>query len=144
MRATLFLPCLCLTYLVLPDAASAQGVPTSATPTKVARVVRVESPPVVDGRLDEKVWQQANVITDFHQIRPGDGAEPSELTEVYLLYDDDALYVGARMYDSEPERIAAPTVRHGQGLGRDDRLVVILDPFNTRRAATVSRRTSTE
>ena len=134
VRANLFLPCLCLMCLGLPDAASAQGAPTSATPTKVVRVVRVESPPVVDGRLDEKVWQQANVITDFHQIRPGDGAEPSELTEVYLLYDDDALYVGARMYDSEPERIAAPTVRHGQGLGRDDRLVVILDPFNTRRA----------
>ena len=119
--------------LVLPNAASAQGAPTSATPAKVVHVVRVESPPVVDGRLDEEVWQQADVITDFHQIRPGDGAEPSELTEVYLLYDDDALYVGARMYDSEPERIAAPTVRHGLGLGRDDRLVVILDPFNTRR-----------
>ena len=68
-----------------------------------------------------------------HQIRPGDGNEPSERTEVYLIYDDDALYVGARMYDSQPERIAAPTVRHGQGLGSDDRLVVILDPFNTGR-----------
>ncbi|MEE8542444.1 MAG: DUF5916 domain-containing protein, partial [Gammaproteobacteria bacterium] len=133
MRAALFLPCLCLACLVLPDAASAQGAPTSDTPDKVVRVVRVASPPVIDGRLDDEVWQQADVITDFHQIRPGDGAEPSELTEVYLLYDDDALYIGARMYDSEPERIAAPTVRHGQGLGRDDRLVVILDPFNTRR-----------
>ena len=133
VRATLFLPCLCLVCLVLPDAASAQGAPTIATPAKVVRVVRVASPPVIDGRLDDEVWQQADVITDFHQIRPGDGAEPSEVTEVYLLYDDDALYVGARMYDSEPDRIAAPTVRHGLGLGRDDRLVVILDPFNTRR-----------
>jgi hypothetical protein len=50
-----------------------------------------------------------------------------------VVYDNDALYVGARMYDSEPDRIAAPTVRHGQGLGSDDRLIVILDPFNTRR-----------
>ena len=40
--------------------------------------------------------------------------------------DNDALYVGARMYDSEPERIAAPTNRHGQGLYNDDRLVIIL------------------
>src|SRR5678816_355876 len=38
------------------------------------------------------------------------------------------------MYDSEPERIAAPTNRHGQGLYSDDRLVIILDPFNTGRA----------
>ena len=37
------------------------------------------------------------------------------------------------MYDSEPHLIASPTIRHNQGLGSDDRLVVILDPFNTRR-----------
>ena len=96
--------------------------------------MRVQSPPVIDGVLDDSIWQEANVIDDFHQIRPGDGTEPSERTEVYLIYDDDALYIGARMYDSEPDRIAAPTMRHGQGLGSDDRLVVILDPFNTRRS----------
>ena len=133
LRTTLIFLCLYLIHLVLSDTASAQIVPANANPTKVVRVVRVESPPVIDGKLDEAVWGKADVISDFHQIRPGDGAAPSERTEVYLLYDDDALYVGARMYDSEPERIAAPTVRHGQGLGRDDRLVVILDPFNTRR-----------
>ena len=132
MRAIL-LPGLCLIHLLLPTAAAAQGTPAAADPAKVVRVVRVASPPTIDGRLDEAVWGHADVITDFLQIRPGDGAEPSERTEVYLLYDDDALYVGARMYDSEPARIAAPTVRHGQGLGGDDRLVVILDPFNTRR-----------
>ena len=101
---------------------------------KGARMVRVDTPPLIDGKLDEAVWQQADVITDFHQIRPGDGATPSERTEVYLLYDDDAFYIGARMYDSEPRLIAAPTGRHGQGLGPDDRLVVILDPFNTGRS----------
>jgi hypothetical protein len=101
---------------------------------KSLRVVRVESPPIIDGRLDDAVWQQAEVITDFHQTRPGNGTAPTELTELYVLYDDDALYVGARMHDSNPELIAAPTFRHGQGLGVDDRLVLILDPFNTRRA----------
>ena len=62
---------------------------------------------------------------------------PNLLTvpRVYVLYDDDAIYIGARMYDSEPDRISAPTVRHGQGLGRDDRIVVILDPFHTGRGA---------
>ncbi|MEQ8953354.1 MAG: sugar-binding protein, partial [Gammaproteobacteria bacterium] len=100
---------------------------------KEVRVVRIQDAPLIDGRLDEAVWQQAEVITDFHQTRPGDGTEPSETTEVYMLYTEDALYIGARMYDSEPHLIAAPTIRHGQGLGGDDRLVVILDPFNTRR-----------
>ena len=127
--------CLLYVYLmfVFSGAVSAQNPPVESDSTKVVRVVRVDTPPLIDGRLDDAVWNAAEVIDDFHQIRPGDGAEPSEVTEVYLLYDDDALYIGARMYDSEPERIAAPTMRHGQGLGDDDRLVVILDPFNTGR-----------
>src|SRR5688572_25467815 len=133
MRTIRLLSCFCLMYVILPEPASAQTVAANGNSNKVVRVVRIDSPPVIDGRLDEAVWGQAEVITDFHQIRPGDGTEPSERTEVYLIYGDDALYIGARMFDSEPDRIAAPTVRHGQGLGRDDRLVVILDPFNTRR-----------
>jgi hypothetical protein len=124
---------LCLTCLLLSDAVLAQTPAQNPSGEKVVRVTRVDTAPTIDGRLDEPVWSRAEAITDFHQIRPGDGAEPSERTEVYLVYDADALYIGARMYDSEPERIAAPTVRHGQGLGSDDRLVVILDPFNTRR-----------
>ena len=97
-------------------------------------MARTATPPVIDGKLDEAIWQTADVISDFHQIRPGDGAAPSEPTEVYVLYDDDAFYIGARMHDSEPQLILAPTGRHGQGLGLDDRLVVILDPFNTGRS----------
>ena len=116
------------------NALSAQEAPLQSDDRKSVRVVRIDTPPTIDGLLDEEVWEQAELIADFHQIRPGDGDEPSERTEVYLLYDDDALYVGARLGDSEPDRIAANTMRHGLGLGRtDDRLVVILDPFNTRR-----------
>ena len=131
MRSTAYLLGIYLITLMFPDAALPQSGSDQAE--KSVQVVRVSSPPAIDGLLDDPVWDEAEVITDFHQIRPGDGAEPSERTEVYLIYDDDALYIGARMYDSEPERIAAPTMRHGQGLGSDDRLVVILDPFNTRR-----------
>jgi hypothetical protein len=133
MRAVLLSFSLCWLSL-LPVTPVARAAPQTAEPAKVVRVVKVEAGPVIDGILDDPVWRQAEVITDFHQIRPGDGAAPSEPTEVYLLFSPNALYVGARMYDSEPERIAAPTVRHGQGLGSDDRLVVILDPFNTGRA----------
>ena len=102
--------------------------------TKSFRAVRVNTAPVVDGVLDDAVWQHAQLVTDFHQSRPGDHAEPSEPTELYVVYTTDALYVGARMYDSEPELISAPTIRHGQGLPFDDRLVIILDPFNQGRA----------
>jgi len=116
------------------EGASAQSS-SDADANKEVRVIRVEAIPVIDGKLDEAVWKNAEVLTDFHQTRPGDGTEPSDPTEVYLLYDDDALYIGARMYDSEPDRISAPTVRHGQGLGSDDRIVIIIDPFHTGRGA---------
>ena len=89
-----------------------------ATAQKQVRAVRVATPPVIDGRMDDAVWQQAEVITDFHQIRPGNQTEPSERTEVYVVYDDDAIYIAARMYDSEPDLIAAPVIRHGQGMGK--------------------------
>ena len=101
---------------------------------KSLRAARVNSAPILDGKLDDAVWQEAELITDFHQSRPGDHVEPSELTELYVIYTTDALYVGARMFDSEPDQIAAPTLRHGQGMPFDDRLVIILDPFNQGRA----------
>lgn len=113
--------------------AIAQSTGSGTQQTKQFRAVRVDTAPVVDGILDDAVWQQAEVITDFHQIRPGDGTTPSEPTEVRVIYTADALYIAARMADSNPELIAAPTIRHGQGLGPDDRLIVILDPFNSRR-----------
>jgi len=120
--------------LILAASATAQELSTTpVVAQKQVRAVRVATPPVIDGRLDDAVWQQAEPITDFHQIRPGNQTEPSERTEVYVLYDDDAMYIAARMYDSEPHLIAAPVIRHGQGMGSDDRLVVILDPFNTQR-----------
>jgi len=123
--------------LSLAFCAQINAQPETITNTAVMKqfqAVRVATRPVIDGVIDEAVWQQANVVTDFHQIRPGDGAEPSERTELYVIYDDDAMYIAARMFDSEPELISAPTIRHGQGLPNDDRLVVILDPFNTRRS----------
>jgi hypothetical protein len=119
---------------VLSTQAGAQEISTTpVVAQKQVRAVRVDTRPIIDGRLDDPAWQLAEPITDFHQTRPGNQTEPSERTEVYVVYDDDAMYIGARMYDSEPHLIAAPVIRHGLGLGSDDRLVVILDPFNTQR-----------
>jgi hypothetical protein len=111
-----------------------EEVTSSRVESKSLRAVKVDTAPVLDGILDDEVWQQAEKVTDFHQNTPGDHAVPSEQTELYVVYTEDALYVASRMYDSEPENISAPTIRHGQGLPFDDRLVIILDPFNQGRA----------
>ncbi|MDO9520100.1 MAG: carbohydrate binding family 9 domain-containing protein [Pseudohongiella sp.] len=123
-----------VTALYTTHSLAQETAPASVNTQKQFRAIRVDVPPVIDGVLDDAVWAQAEVITDFHQTRPGNGTPTSERTEVYVVYTDDALYIGARMFDSEPELIAAPVIRHGLGMPSDDRLVVILDPFNSRRA----------
>jgi hypothetical protein len=100
---------------------------------KSVSVVRTEAPPVIDGQLDDEVWANAAFIDDLHQVNPVEYAEPFERTEVYLLYDDDALYVGARLYDTDPAAITAKVMRQGGSITGDDTLFVTLDPFNSRR-----------
>jgi len=61
--------------------------------------VRIAEGPVIDGSLDEAVWQRAAVIDQFIQQEPEEGAPATERTEVRVLYDGSNLYVGVRAYD---------------------------------------------
>jgi hypothetical protein len=99
---------------------------------KTVQIARTESRPVIDGALDDAVWQSAARIDNFHQVNPVEYAEPSERTEIYLLYDDDALYIAARIY-TPPGEITANIMRQGGSITQDDSLFVTLDPFNTQR-----------
>jgi len=89
--------------------------------------------PVLDGRLDEAGWQTATLIDDLHQIDPVEYAPPSEPTQIYIYYDDDALYIGARMLDSQAETINANILRQGAQFWRDDFFSVSVSPFNDKR-----------
>ena len=69
--------------------------------------VRTQTPPVVDGILDDAVWENALIIDDFTMQLPEEGIPASERTVVRILYDDDHLYLGVRLYDSQPEKVRA-------------------------------------
>jgi hypothetical protein len=101
---------------------------------KTVRMVRAATAPAIDGVLDDPVWETAARIDDLHQVTPQEYAEPSERSEVFLLFDDDALYIAARLYDSEPELITAQNLRQNDNIGDDDRFFVTLDPFNSQRS----------
>ena len=120
--------------LALAVAAPAFAQPESDSKLPTVRIVRTSTPPVIDGRLDDEVWQTAAVISDFHQSRPVDHGKPSERSEIYLLYDRNALYIGGRFYETDPSAISASILKHGSGLRDDDRLAIVIDPFNTRRS----------
>jgi hypothetical protein len=83
----------------------------------------------IDGFLDDEAWSLAHPITEFRQQDPIEGGVPTEPTEIRLLYDQRALYIGALFYDSEPGGILAHQLQRNAGLGTDDRFMWILDTF---------------
>jgi hypothetical protein len=95
----------------------------------VVKVPKADTPPVIDGKLDDTAWQQAAVFTDFKTLKPDFGLPPSEKTEAYLIYDHENLYLGFRCYDREPEKIKA-TVTSRDNTGNDDWIAFCLDTFN--------------
>jgi hypothetical protein len=119
--------------MLLLARAAAQPPPIDAE-QKTVRIQRTAAPPTIDGDLNEEVWVRAPLIDDFHQVTPVEGTAPSERTEVYVLYDRDALYIAARMFDAEPDLINARILRQGQNINSDDRFFVHIDPFNSRRS----------
>lgn len=119
-----------------PISAVAQDAPSAtANHTKKSfTAVRTATPPKIDGRLDDAVWAHAVALEDFHQVDPQEFGTPSQPTILYVLYDDNAIYIGARMYDKEPDKIIANQMIHGASLRADDTLTIVLDPFLNRRS----------
>ena len=101
------------------------------------QAVHVEKGPVLDGRLDDEAWQKAPVFSGFQMVFPRPGDEPSEKTELRIIFDEDNLYIGVFCYDREWARISANSMAHdGDKEGEsEDALRVLLDPFQDRRNA---------
>lgn len=116
--------------------AHADEIGTGETP-KIADAVYVTLPPKIDGKLDDEAWQQATVIEDLHQTNPNYGAAPTERTIFYVAYDRDALYIAARVYESDPSRIVANQLIQGGSIRNDDRINLVLDPYLTKRSGYV-------
>lgn len=94
-----------------------------------AVAVRLDGDIEVDGRLDEAAWRGAPPVTRFVQREPEEGAEPTQRTEVRFAYDDETLYVGARMFedagaDGVTARLARRDVRP-----EADLISIYLDPY---------------
>ncbi len=126
MARFLIFPLLFLLFLALPAGATA------------VEAIRVEQGPKIDGRLDDPAWKEAAVFTAFRMADPLPGEEPTEKTELRIIYDDANLYVGIRCWDGDPARIAANSMAHdgsGGGSENDDVLRVLLDPFLDKRTA---------
>ena len=88
---------------------------------------------MVDGRLDDVVWQDAPLGGPLTQFLPNQGGPMSEPTEFRIVYDEDALYLGVWCYDSEPDRITARLMEREGPIWMDDYIIFVLDTFHDRR-----------
>ena len=99
-------------------------------PSPVAAAARRTGAITLDGKLDEPDWQSGTPVTDFRQAQPHEGEPATQQTEVRFLFDDDALYVGARMYDSEGAAgIRTRLVRRDDDFN-SDYIEIILDTYH--------------
>jgi hypothetical protein len=113
-------------------ASLALAAPASAQSVQAVRLTGAS--PVLDGRLTEEVWRSAPAATGFTQREPNEGAPAIERTEVRFAYDDDALWIGARMFSSVPSDIRALVTRRDRE-GSSEQIIVSLDTHRDRRTA---------
>ena len=104
---------------------------TAQTTKKELQAFRIQEAPVIDGKLDDTAWNDAAIAKDFVMFRPGDGdPEPeNQKTEVKILYDNQAIYVGAYLYDAEPDKIMRQ-LSERDNLGTSDFFAIGISPNN--------------
>ena len=100
-----------------------------ATPT-TATAVEIAESPSIDGRLDEAVWRRATPMTGFTQRVPYDGRPASEATEVRVLFDGEALYVGVWAFDGQADAITYGERIRDYEVNQSDAVVFVLDTYN--------------
>lgn len=96
--------------------------------SQIVRAVFVESAPRLDGRMDEPVWQDAAIVTQFQQREPEPGAPASEKTIVHICYDKNHIYFGFTCHEN-PDKITAKQIARDAVLADEDKVVIILDTF---------------
>ncbi len=111
-----------LWLLSLPQLPAQSSVPK-------ARILFIQEPIQLDGKLEESVWQQAHPIGPLLQVEPKQGDSATEETEVRILYDAEALYFGIFCKDSTPSKIVTTQLTRDALLEMDDHLIVVVDPF---------------
>ncbi len=108
----------------------------AGTSPKVITAARTDIAPVLDGFVTESQWRVAPPVLDFSQFDPLEGAPPTELTSVRILYDDNAIYVGVICYDADPRGIVRQLTRRDRST-EADRFTVQIDSYNDHQTAFV-------
>nr|WP_320119165.1 DUF5916 domain-containing protein [uncultured Marinifilum sp.] len=96
---------------------------------KEIKAVRVINKPIIDGKLDDSVWKDIPLATDFVQFEPHNGTPTNYKTEARFIYTDNSLIIGIMMYDSDSKGIYNELSKRDE-LNNTDYVSVLIDPFN--------------
>jgi hypothetical protein len=96
------------------------------------QAIKIKGPPVIDGIVNDEVWNQAFMVDEFYQREPNTGAPISERTEFYICYDVQNIYFAVKCWD-DPQKISAKEMARDANLGNDDRIKILLDTYLDRR-----------
>jgi len=109
---------------------------TSGNGALIAQVqaTRTDEPIRIDGVLSEAIWQTAVPAPPLIQDEPNQGVQPSQPSDIWILYNDQALYIGARLFDAAPDSIIARLGRRDSDWNTDIFLISV-SPFNDKRTA---------
>ena len=113
-----------------PAAAGDAPRPPAKAIVATAAVGRIR----IDGVLDDPTWRAATWTGDFVDKEPAFGTPPHRPVRVAIAYDDDAIYVAARMWSDGPDDVDAGLTRRDDGTAAE-RFIVSFDPFRSRRIA---------
>jgi hypothetical protein len=113
----------------------AQGVDQRERPAVSAVRINTDERISIDGKLDESPWQRVPPVTDFIQQDPDNGQPASERTELRVLFDRDKLYIGVECFDADPAGLLFNQMMRDGALDGDDRLMWVLDSYNTQQSA---------
>ncbi len=127
-----------------PQTSAIDGPPAPVPPATInrdaaggatVRAVRLEGPWRLDGVLDEPMYAAVEPFGDFIQQAPDEGAPATEATDNWIFFDDESIYVGARVYESVPESawVANEMQRDSFQLINNDGYIVVFDTFYDRR-----------
>jgi hypothetical protein len=110
-------------------------VSRSAEGGVTVRAVRLSTPLRLDGKLDESVYAEVPAIDGFIQQDPREGEPATEKTDVWILFDDNNIYISARCWDSQPEREIANEMRRDSGnILQNEAISILFDTFHDRRS----------
>ncbi|HYE87453.1 MAG TPA: DUF5916 domain-containing protein, partial [Vicinamibacterales bacterium] len=121
-------------FALLAPTTSAANERRAVTMAVEAVAVPASSPIVLDGKLNEEIWQQAPAIVEFVQREPAEGQQPAMRTEAFVAYDASALYVAVRAQDTDASKIVGILTRRDQR-SPSDWIRIVVDSYMDKRSA---------